>query len=283
MLSGFLDAILSFPTVLFTVPLALVMLYWGAVFLGLLDFGEGDDVGLDGALEALDGVEGALDGAVDGVLDGVDLDPGVESGLESGLEGAEVDADGCFDGPLSVLKAPFGCLASVLGAFGLVGVPMTLVLSFLALFGFAFSLGGTRFLKWAGIGIAAAGGVTVLAGVGVLVGAVFLGLAFTSVAVKPMKPLFRIHAAKTRRHWVGHVATVRSGSVDTAFGQAEIDDGGAGLLLDVRCLEANTLRRGDPALIYDYDARGEVYLIKALPGGLDTLKKNLDGKETNPR
>ena len=281
-MSGFLDTILSFPTVIFTVPLVLVVLYWSAVFLGLLEFGEGDDGGLDGALEALDGVDGALDGAVDGVLDGA-----VDGGLESGLDGAELesgfeaaaDPDGCFDGPLSILKAPFGCIASVLGAFGLVGVPMTLVLSFLAVFGFALSLGGTRALKWAGIGIAAAGGITILAGLGVLVAAFFVGLLMTSIAVRPMKPLFRIHKARSRRDWVGHVCIIRSGQVDAKFGQAEIDDGGAGLLLDVRCPDPNELRRGDPALIYDYDPQNEVYLVKAPDRD---LRKALDGKEMNP-
>ena len=95
------------------------------------------------------------------------------------------------------------------------------------------------------------------------------------MAVKPLKPLFYIHKARAKAEWVGSVCIIRTGTVAASFGQAEIDDGGAGLLLDVRCLEPNGLRRGSPALIYDYDATREVYLVKE--GGAE-LKTNLDSE-----
>ena len=256
-MSAFIDTILSFPTVIFTVPLTLVLIYWGAVFSGLLDFGEGGG--------------GDLDGALDGALEGADLDA-----LELG---GDVEAEGLLEGPLHVLKAPLGCLGSVLGAFGLVGVPLTMVLSLLVLFGWLLSFGGTSLLAKVGIGVLATGGLTLLAGVSVLAAAVFLGLALTSVAVRPLKPLFQVHRAPARHDWVGSVCTVRTGTVDAEFGQAEIDDGGAGLLLDVRCPEPNELRRGSPALIYDYDAEREVYLVKA--GGAE-LKRNYETEKLEP-
>ncbi len=265
-MSSFWHTIISFPTVVLTVPLALVVAYWGAVFSGLLDFGEGGGGDLDGALE----------GSLEGALEVADLDFDVDAGLEGALDGdAALDADGLFDGPLSVLRAPLGCIGSVLGTFGLVGVPLTMVLSLLLFFGWLLSFGGTRLLAKVGIGVAAVGGLTLLASLSVLGGAVFLGLALTSVAVRPLKPLFKIHTARSRQEWVGSVCTIRTGSVDKDFGQGEIDDGGAGLLLDVRCLEPNTLRRGSPALIYDHDAKRDVYLVNSRGA---EIQRNLDSE-----
>ncbi|MBN2621802.1 MAG: hypothetical protein JXA83_00480 [Acidimicrobiales bacterium] len=69
-MGGFVDAVLGFPAVIFTVLLVPVVLYWATVLAGALDVdllgdigGEGPDVGLDpDADAAVDGGDGALSG-----------------------------------------------------------------------------------------------------------------------------------------------------------------------------------------------------------------------------
>ena len=69
MLTEYIAAMLSFPTVIFTVPMGVAVLYWGSVLSGIAD------------AEAFDGAfDGALDGgALDGPLQRVDLLGGSEA------------------------------------------------------------------------------------------------------------------------------------------------------------------------------------------------------------
>ena len=85
-MTEFLDIILSMPTLLFTVPLGLMLAYWVTVIVGGIDI-DFLDGGADGAVEgALDGV---MDGAVDGALDGV-MDGAVDGALDGVMDGAVV-------------------------------------------------------------------------------------------------------------------------------------------------------------------------------------------------
>ena len=52
------------------------------------------------------------------------------------------------------------------------------------------------------------------------------------------------------------------GDVDKKFGQAEFDDGGAGMIIQVRCDQENKLKKGSQALIVSYDDRREAFIIE---------------------
>ena len=63
------------------------------------------------------------------------------------------------------------------------------------------------------------------------------------------------------------------------FGQAEMADGGAGLLLHVRCADDdNGLGRGDEALVLEYDEQRDVYLVEPMK----RLLPDASGTETVP-
>ena len=89
-MSEFLSQAFAFPTVIFSVLLGFVMLYWLFVIIGALDL----DV-----LDAAAGLEGA-EGAIDGVAEGA---------TEAAAEAGEAQSGG-------------GGLAAVLSALGLTGV-----------------------------------------------------------------------------------------------------------------------------------------------------------------
>lgn len=222
----FLDIALSFPTVVFTLALGAVLAYWILVALGLLDMDWLDvDLDFDG-MDGLDGVDGA-----------------------AGDADADIDAEGSSGGFLAVL----------LRTFGLTGVPLTVSLSLVVLAAWVATYLVSRTLA-ATPGADLALGL----GLGVLAAAVFVGLLFAAVGVRPLKPVFATHHAATVRSFVGQPCTVTTLTVSDRFGQAEVDDGGAGLLVQVRSRrdeDQAQLVKGARALIFDYDSEEEVFLV----------------------
>ena len=71
------------------------------------------------------------------------------------------------------------------------------------------------------------------------------------------------HAGETARDMLGREVEVTTGKVDMSFGQGRIENGGAGLTVNIRC-EAGRLKRGDRAMVVDYDAGDGVYTVEPL-------------------
>jgi hypothetical protein len=239
-MSQFFDAILTFPTSVFSGLLALVLLYWTTVLLGLVDL---DLIDLDVELPDVGDPSGALEA-------------GVEAGVEAGLEGADgVDLDG---------EPSSGGLAGALNVLGLAGVPLTISLSLVIVASWLTSYLVTGWLAGRWPGLAAS------AWIGILVGGFSLavGLVAARPVLKPLRRVFATALAARRTDFIGRLCTVTTLKVTARFGQAEIEDGGAGQLVQVRCEEPNELTRGDQALLFDYRPQDEVYLVVAARQGL---------------
>jgi hypothetical protein len=227
---------LSFPSVVFTVLLGVVLVYWTFVMVGVIHIGEGS--------------EGALDGHFDGAAKGM-------------LEGA-VDHVGGGDGDIDLGDAddggePHGALAAIMSALHLRSVPATVVFSLIITFAWLVSVvtmqAVTRLLpELHGAPLS----------FGVLVAAVLLALPLTSVAARPLAKVFAPKYAPAKSDFVGRTCVVRTGSVTAKFGEATLADGGAGLVLRVRVEGEKQLGRGEQALIVDYDAERETYLVEPM-------------------
>jgi hypothetical protein len=263
-MTEFLEAILAFPTVLFTIPLGVVVGYWltvmvGAVGIDLLD-GDLGDFALGakaGAAEALEGgVKGAMEGGAKAALEG-----GAKAALEGGGD-VHASGDGADHG---------GSFLEVLG-FG--GVPVTVSVSFVVFLSWLLSLAFARPAKEA---LGALPGALVSGGLAALCLAV--GLVLAGLAVRPLRPMFAVHQAPRRAELMGRVCVIASGRVDGRFGHATFEDGGAGLLLNVVCDKDNQLKRGEKALILGYDAARDAYEVEPvdwlLPQELEHLKDPL--------
>jgi hypothetical protein len=74
----------------------------------------------------------------------------------------------------------------------------------------------------------------------------------TAVLCRPLRRLFRKLEAPLARSLLGQVATVRSGTVSPRFGEADLDDQGAGLILRIRAEESAGFRRGDRVVLLEY-------------------------------
>ena len=252
MVTEFLTIVTGFPTVIFSGLLGLAFVYWLIVSVGMLDMDFLDGAmgmdALDGGLETLDAGVEAIDGAlesVDGSLDGA-LES-VDGAADGSLEAGEADAD--LDQPSTAL----GALAGLMNALGLRGVPITLSISFFVLWAWLVS---ALTVHWLG----APRGVSVLT-LGALAVAFVGASLLTRVSVKPFKPLFRTVSAPGRASLVGRMCEVTSGRANATSGQAEIDDGGSGFIADVRCRKGVELRRGDKALVFQYDQQSEIFYI----------------------
>lgn len=153
------------------------------------------------------------------------------------------------------LDADVPAWAGLAAALGLGAVPLSVVASFLVLVGWFLSYAATYYLSGALGGGALMGSLYVLAGLA-------LALPITSAAMRPLKKLFKHVPTVAGDAVIGQVCIVTSGRVDDTFGQAKLDDGGAGLLLSVRSDPESRLARGDKALIIGYDEATNRYDIE---------------------
>lgn len=234
---------LSFPSVVFTVLLGVVLVYWAFVMAGILHIGEGSEGGLDAALG-----DGGLEGAAKGAFEGA---------AKGALEG-HAGSGGDIDLPDGDAHAS-GVMAALVGALHLRSVPATVVLSLVITFSWLLSvvsmqLATRSFPAFAGGAI----------GFVVLFLSPLLSLPLTSVAVRPLAKLLITRRAPSKVDFIGRTCVVRTGSVTEKFGEATLEDGGAGLVIRVRIEGSASLSRGEQALIVDWDAERESFLVEPM-------------------
>jgi len=207
-MGNFVDAVLGYPTLIYTALLVVVLVYWVLATLGMVDFESGS----------------------------VDLE-------------LQADAD----------VSELSTLASYVVAFGLSGVPFSVVVSLLVLLAWVIScLAGMWVLPLAPTAVG-----QVVAGTGVLVGSFALAVPITARLVRPMRPLFVSHAALSNAALVGQPCKVLTNSVDERVGRAEVQRRGAPINIRVWAASPNNLRRGSAARIVQYDAAVGRYRIEA--------------------
>ncbi|WP_437911665.1 glycine zipper family protein [Sorangium sp. So ce302] len=256
-----LAASLAFPAVIFTVALALALIYWLFVLLGAVDL----DLlgGAHGhAAPDLGGLEGAAKGALEGAAKG-SLEGAVKGSLEGAAKGSlEGAATGTADGAGGAEDA-----GSLLAALQLHRVPATVSLTLIAAFGWFTSALSTVLVEplWLGWGLP-----RWTLGVAVLAGSLAAAVLSTSLAVRPLGPLFVTRHGQSKKDLVGRVCVISTGRVDERFGQATIDEGGASHILDVRCDTPGALRRGDRALLVSWDPDREIFSVEPLDALLGT-------------
>lgn len=258
---------LSFPCVVYTVLLGVVLVYWLFVVVGAINLGDGS---ADGALDGFDpegaigaskgALEGAAKGALQGHLDGV-ADAAADAGdFGDGADGADGgDGDGdTSDGSV---------LALLLNALHLRSVPATVILSLVITFSW---LACTVAMQVAGRDLPRAS--FPLIGWLSLVLSPLVALPLTSIAARPLAKVFKHQPATQRSDLIGKTCVVRTGTVTSTFGEAMLEDGGAGLVLRVRVDRELPVKRGDQMLIVEWDGEHESFLVEPVD---ELLKKRV--------
>lgn len=200
-MNEFLHTALSFPTIVYSMLLAVITLYWVLAVTGLAD---GD--------------------AVDGLVG----------------DGDAPDA---------------GAAAAMISKLGLDGVPITVVATTLVFTAWL----GTYFVHLLVLG-GLPSGLRTVAGMGTLVAALVPAVAVTSIVLRPVRRVIA-RLRPMERSLVGSSAVVVTPTLSGDYGQASVDDGGAGLILQVRHDDPNQLQRGDRIVLIEYIESQNAYRV----------------------
>ena len=169
------------------------------------------------------------------------------------IELLDIEVDSALEGDS---LQPEG-LAGLLMKLGLNGVPVTLVLTLLFFFAWILCyFAELLLLRWLPLGI-----LRYPLGLLLIPASLLLAAAPARVLVRPLRPLFHKLQATDSRSIIGQVAIVRSGSVSSRHGEADFNDGGAGLILRIRADDGLALKRGDRVVLLEYLTDEHAYRV----------------------
>lgn len=148
-------------------------------------------------------------------------------------------------------------LAGLMLKFGLYGVPVTIIVSFIALIGWLASY----FIVHFTFGIVPDGLLRYLAGLPVLAVSFFVAVMITAQLIKPLRKLFRHMGQHTDKKVLGQTVVVRTSRVDSTFGEGMLDDGGAGLILKIRATGEQRFKKGERVVLFEYNPQENTYRV----------------------
>lgn len=169
--------------------------------------------------------------------------------LDFDLPEADLDVDGKFTNP--------DVLAGLMLKFGLQGVPVTVIVSLISLFGWIICYYAVHFI----FPFIPDGLFEYLAGLPIFMGSLYAAVLITSVLIKPLRPLFNKAQQETRKYVLGQTAVVRTSRVDDSFGEVILEDGGAGLIFKARSTEGVSFKKGDRVVLLDRDEVTNTYRV----------------------
>ncbi|MAS24162.1 MAG: DUF1449 domain-containing protein [Oceanospirillaceae bacterium] len=167
------------------------------------------------------------------------------------------EAEGNLDINTSHNHSTADALAGLMLRFGLTGVPVTVIVSLISLFGwlicyylvhFLFAFIPHGLLHW-------------LAGVPIFFAALYGAVLITAQVIKPLRSFFQKTEQNTQKRVLGQTAVVRTSRVDENFGEATLADGGAGLILKVRASAGESFAHGDRVVLLEYLPDDNAYRV----------------------
>ncbi len=169
----------------------------------------------------------------------------------------EIDALDLPDLDMDVDHATPDAIAGLIMKFGLHGVPITITFSILTLFGWFISYYAVYFSG----GLFEGGIIGVIYGLVVFVVALWIAAKITSFLIRPLRPLFKKMEQSTEKLVLGQIAVVRTSRVDANFGEAVLEDGGAGLILKVRATNGERFKKNDRVALLEYVEDQNAYRV----------------------
>ena len=150
-----------------------------------------------------------------------------------------------------------------LNKFKLDGIPLTISISFVIFFSWVICFIVVHYYQ----DQISNNLVEIFVGFWIIILAPFVSAPIVGTLLTPLKPFFRKlrDSAEGRKadSLIGHLAVVRTNKITMDFGDAEIDDEGANLILKVRAEEPNDFKRGDNVIITEYIETENTYRIRA--------------------
>lgn len=161
------------------------------------------------------------------------------------LDILDIDFDGDIDAADSI-EAQTG-LAGLLLKFGLAGVPLTITLTILSLIGWLISYYISYFLRT----VVPDGPLLWLLSIPVLLVVTYVSVMLTAQIIKPIRKLFSKLNVDETKHIIGQTVTVRSAVVNSERGEGLMNDGGAGILLNIRAFNDTEFVKGDKVVVIE--------------------------------
>lgn len=247
----FLAVSLSFPTLVYSLPLVAAAIYWLTVLIGVAD------VDLLGGADALDAAAGHADGVAEAITGKLDAASHAAAGHADAGDATTAKAHALDS------AADDGALAALLSALRLRRAPVTVSLSILFLVAWLVTFFASRYLAPAlPLPEVVAGGLCAVLGL-------VVAWPLTAALTFPMGAIYGVRHGVRRADLVGRTVVVITSRVDANYGEGELADGGAGLLLQIRCAAPNSLAKGHEALLVAWESDREVYDVEPLAGLLD--------------
>ncbi len=163
--------------------------------------------------------------------------------LDIDLPEPDVELSGSTSNP-SVAEAFTGLLLK----FGLNGVPLTIIISFVSIIGW-----GTSYQldviarEYFGDGL-----IHFIVAIPIFIVSAAVAIYLTSIVIKPLRKFFNSLDQESIKRIIGQRAIVRSSVVDKTFGEAILDADGASLLLSVRSVDEQVFKKGDKVVLLEY-------------------------------
>ncbi|WP_367110774.1 hypothetical protein [uncultured Psychrobacter sp.] len=151
-----------------------------------------------------------------------------------------------------------GFFTGLMLKFGLYGVPLIIILTLISLIGWVLSYLYTSFLHH----YFDSGVLYYVFGTGALIFVLVVSMWLTGVIISPIRKNIAKIPKRNAISNVGKTAIVRTLSVTDKHGEAELNDGGAGLILKIRPdMNENSLKQGDKVVLVEYLNEANVYLV----------------------
>jgi len=218
----FLQIVTSFPTVVYTVLLLVVSTHWLLSALGIIE---------------IDTIDGLMpDGFGGHDFGGHDIGHGLGHGHDIGAGHGAHHHDGDAN------------VGGLLMKFGLHGVPVMVVITIIAIVGWSFCYFVDLYLlRTLPLGVLA-----IPAEIATMIGGLLVSIPAGRLVLSPVRRMLRRFAPVSQRPMLGRYAVVRSPEITRTSGTAEVDDGGAGLILQVRADVSGRFVRGDRVVLIEY-------------------------------
>ena len=165
-----------------------------------------------------------------------------------------------IDTDVSTLSST-GIFTGLMLKFGLYGVPLIIILSLVSLIGWLLSYLYTSFLhQYFDSGL-----LYYLFGTGALIFVSVVSMWLTGVIISPIRKNIAKIPKRNASSNIGKIAVVRTLSVTDKHGEAELNDGGAGLILKIRSdINNDLLKQGDRVILVEYLDEANTYSVVAV-------------------
>ena len=161
------------------------------------------------------------------------------------------------DAEVSTLSST-GFFTGLMLKFGLYGVPLIIILSLISLIGWLLSYLYTSLLhQYFDSGV-----LYYLFGTGALIFVLVVSMWLTGIIISPIRKNIAKIPKRNSSNNVGKIAVVRTLSVTDKHGEAELNDGGAGLILKIRSdTNDGLLKQGDRVMLIEYLDEANTYRV----------------------